>query len=222
MAWAEDPNSPCMYWLNGLAGTGKSTISRTVARVFAGKQRLGASFFFSKGQGDLSNARKFMTTLAFQLAHALPVLMPKICAAVAEHPDIGTLGLQEQWKNLVLKPLLEATELPNESICIVIDALDECENDNDIKLILHLLSEAKSAIRLRVFITSRPETPIRLGIKEIKQKKQDIVKDFVLHNVEEITIRHDIKVFLNYELAKVPRDSDIGEGWPGEDKIELL
>ena len=27
-AWAEDVNGKCIFWLNGMAGTGKSTISR--------------------------------------------------------------------------------------------------------------------------------------------------------------------------------------------------
>lgn len=36
-AWAEDGQSKCIFWLNGMAGTGKSTISRTVAQSFADK-----------------------------------------------------------------------------------------------------------------------------------------------------------------------------------------
>ena len=42
--WASDFNKLPVYWLNGLAGTGKSTIAQTIAeRVFADGQ-LGASF----------------------------------------------------------------------------------------------------------------------------------------------------------------------------------
>ena len=52
----EDPSSECIFWLNGMAGTGKSTISRTVASELAGKKRLAASFFFSRGQADISHA----------------------------------------------------------------------------------------------------------------------------------------------------------------------
>ena len=32
MTWSENPNSACIFWLNGMAGTGKSTVARTVAR----------------------------------------------------------------------------------------------------------------------------------------------------------------------------------------------
>jgi len=49
MDWCADPdpNSKCIFWLNGMAGTGKSTISRTIAQELAEKKRLAASFFFT-------------------------------------------------------------------------------------------------------------------------------------------------------------------------------
>jgi len=52
MEWYEDHNRPCIFWLNGMARTGKSTISRTVACELAEKKRLAASFFFPEA-GEL-------------------------------------------------------------------------------------------------------------------------------------------------------------------------
>jgi 2-phosphoglycerate kinase len=34
LEWSNLPKGKCIFWLNGLAGTGKSTISRTIARSF--------------------------------------------------------------------------------------------------------------------------------------------------------------------------------------------
>lgn len=51
--WAHDPGAEAVFWLNGMAGTGKSTISRTVAHAFAGAGHLGASFFFKRGEADV-------------------------------------------------------------------------------------------------------------------------------------------------------------------------
>ncbi|KAH6970500.1 hypothetical protein BKA56DRAFT_529716, partial [Ilyonectria sp. MPI-CAGE-AT-0026] len=48
--WVNDPCAKAIFWLNGMAGTGKSTISRTVARDFASSGHLGASFFFKRGE----------------------------------------------------------------------------------------------------------------------------------------------------------------------------
>lgn len=47
-AWAESLESECIFWLSGMAGTGKSTIARTMAKSFEDKGQLGASFFFKK------------------------------------------------------------------------------------------------------------------------------------------------------------------------------
>ena len=46
--WVDSEDERCIYWLSGLAGTGKSTIARTVARRYFTQKRLGASFFLLK------------------------------------------------------------------------------------------------------------------------------------------------------------------------------
>jgi hypothetical protein len=51
-----------------MAGTGKSTIARTVARKYNDRNRLGASFFFSRGGGEVSHAGKFFTSIAITKA----------------------------------------------------------------------------------------------------------------------------------------------------------
>ncbi|KAF1941507.1 hypothetical protein EJ02DRAFT_203243 [Clathrospora elynae] len=33
-SWADERDKRCIFWLSGLAGTGKSTIARTVARYY--------------------------------------------------------------------------------------------------------------------------------------------------------------------------------------------
>ena len=39
--WANNTNGKSIFWLNGAAGTGKSTVARTIARTFADQQQLG-------------------------------------------------------------------------------------------------------------------------------------------------------------------------------------
>ncbi|KAF5543248.1 vegetative incompatibility het-E-1 [Fusarium phyllophilum] len=66
--WADSDDDKCIFWLNGIAGTGKSTIAQTVARSFHGQRILGPSFLFARDGGDLGNANRLITTLARQLA----------------------------------------------------------------------------------------------------------------------------------------------------------
>jgi MoxR-like ATPase len=86
--WAEESHGECIFWLNGMAGTGKSTIARTIARKYYELGNLGASFFFSRGNRDLSHAGKFFTSIAVQLAKRFPPLKGYICEAIKEHRDI--------------------------------------------------------------------------------------------------------------------------------------
>src|SRR3569833_1814696 len=223
-AWVDDPNGECIFWLNGKAGTGKATISRTVASQLKEQGVLGASFFFKRGERDRGFASLLFTTIAVQLVAQEPQLSSVLGAAIDSDPSISTKALKEQFERLILEPLRRAHSGSQEpfTIAIVIDALDECDHDNDIKLIIYLFSQAKalSSIRIRIFITSRPELPIRLGFKDITGKYQDVA----LHQVPEPVIEHDISAYLSYELARI-RDSynsqtfddrQLPLHWPGE------
>ena len=87
--WAGDLDSECIFWLNGMAGTGKSTISRTVAHYFADKGELGASFFYKRGEGDRGHAALFFTTITAQLVLKLPSLAPHVRNAIEADPAIS-------------------------------------------------------------------------------------------------------------------------------------
>ena len=81
-SWA-DHGERHLYWLQGFAGTGKTTIAQTVARTFNDNKRLAASFFFSRDiGGDSSQARLFVTSIARQLARVDSQLRKKISRVV--------------------------------------------------------------------------------------------------------------------------------------------
>ncbi|KFY30946.1 hypothetical protein V493_01528 [Pseudogymnoascus sp. VKM F-4281 (FW-2241)] len=221
--WADGKDGQderCIFWLSGLAGTGKSTISRTVARRFNEQKRLGASFFFSKSAGDVSHAGKFFTSLAVQLAKSIPSLRKHICDAIVERSDIANLSLLDQWRQLVVDPLSMLGK-SHQPYVLVIDALDECEGDNEIRKILELLSEARSlkTVRLRVFLTGRPEISIRHGIHHIPQAEQ---QNLILQNIPPEIINHDISLFLEFNLGTIRQEWSLGADWPGEAVLKQL
>ena len=67
--WSKDEQDKQVFWLNGLAGTGKSTIAQTFAEMCFADGKLGASFFCSRDFEDRSNLWSILPTLAFQLAY---------------------------------------------------------------------------------------------------------------------------------------------------------
>jgi hypothetical protein len=221
-SWADGPDERCIFWLSGLPGTGKSTIARTVARSYHDRQRLAASFFFSLNTSDVSNAGKFVTSIAVQLAHNVPASRQHICDAVAEHGDIAQQSLRDQWQHLVCHPLSKLLE-PGPYI-VIVDALDECDDDNDVRMIVQLLADTRSLnrVRLRVFLTSRPEVPIRHGFGQMADSDH---KDFVLHNISP-SIAHDahddIRVYLEHALSIIAKEFGLNKNWPGPEAIRQL
>ena len=221
-SWAGGHDERCIFWLNGLAGTGKSTISRTVARKWYKEGCLGASFFFSRGGGDVGHAGKLVTSIAVQLASSVPIIYRFICDAITQHSDISTRSLRDQWQLLVLDPLSKLDgNVCRASYVLVVDALDECDDDNSIQLILQLFAEARSLqkVQLRVFLTSRAEIPIRYGICQIPDAEH---QDFVLHNISPSIIDHDIFIFLEYNFRLIRQERSLDAAWPGEEIIRYL
>jgi WD40 repeat protein len=206
-----------------MAGTGKSTIARTVASTLHEKGRLGASFFFSRVDSDRSSANKFFTTLAVQLVKALPALKSYVCDAIANNGDIPQLALSNQWEHLIFHPLslLEGCLLLPLTLVLVIDALDECKDDRDLRIILRLLTQVTylKTIQLRVFVTSRPETPIRLGFREMTEV---IHHEEVLHQVSRSIVDHGVALFLRHEFDIITKERFLKENWPGAEIIKEL
>ena len=221
--WANDETGKPIFWLNGMAGTGKSTIARTIARSFANEGQLGASFFFKKGEGNRGTASRFFTTIATDLMVHVPDLIPGITKAIDADPAISEKALKDQFEKLILQPLLEVKQvLPNAlGLIIVIDALDECERKEDIQVILQLLARTKSLspVSLRVFVTSRPDLPIRLGFK---QMSDGTYQDLILQNIPKETIEHDIAIFLEHELRVVSKQCSLPPDWPSKEQIQAL
>ncbi len=209
-----------------MAGTGKSTISRTVAKMFADNGLLGASFFFKRGEGERGKAALFFPTIASQLMRKIPAVEPYVREAIDADPAIATKSLRDQLEKLIQQPLDRIGQAM--VIVIVVDALDECDGDNDIKPIISLLAQANvlCPARLRVFITSRPELPIRLGFKNVQGRYENLA----LHQIPEPIVERDISAFLRHELARirVEYNSEALAGlellpdWPGEHLIRTL
>ncbi len=129
-----------------------------MAREYNNKKQLGASFFFSRGRGDLASTCRFATTIAVQLAEASPQLCRHIANAAAAADRIHGLGLYDQWERLILQPLarLNKEAFPSPLI-IVVDALDECDNNDNVSLLIRCLAAAVAVehANLRIFVTSR-------------------------------------------------------------------
>ena len=168
----------------------------------------------------MSHARKFVTTIAVQLADNVPSLKPHICHIVANRSNIASLSLQDQWRQLILSPLSKLEGNLCQPYTLVIDALDECENENEIQIILTLLLQAASleTHQLRILLTSRPEIFIQRSFPQTPEAKY---YNFILHNISPPLVDHDIDVFLRDELEKIGKESYL-DSWPEDEAIKNL
>ncbi|KAF2188504.1 hypothetical protein K469DRAFT_767383 [Zopfia rhizophila CBS 207.26] len=110
MEWAKGRNGKPIFWLNG------------------------ASFFFKRGEGERGNATRFFTTIATDLMGHVPGLISGIRKAINAEPAISEKALKDQFKKLILQPLSETEPVKALDLTIVIDALDECERDEEHEL----------------------------------------------------------------------------------------
>ena len=219
--WLMDEEVQHVFWLNGLAGTGKSTIAQTFAEMSFSYGRLGASFFCSRDFEDRSNLRSIFPTLAFQLAHQYPSFREELLGILrARGPGVGRESLCLQMERLIVGPL-KTTQI---STLIIIDALDECKDEEPASAILSILSRYVDQIpRVKFFITGRPEPRIRSGFR--LPALRPITEVLKLHEVERPLVDTDIKLFFQTRLAEVVKNRshpDVTEDWPVPSDISIL
>ncbi|PYH91216.1 hypothetical protein BO71DRAFT_433082 [Aspergillus ellipticus CBS 707.79] len=220
--WAEAEDENCIFWLSGMAGTGKSTIARSVAQMFTDKNCLGASFFFARGQRERAESIYFIPTLAKQLARTVPDLVSHLSDVIKQDESIPYKSLSAQWSSLILDPLsnLGYSLMAPLVLVLVIDALDECKGETYVKEILGLLSSAKKLkiVQLRIFVTSRHESYLAEGFKPISGITQHRMIDTA---EDEQMTRHDIRIYLSSNLARIANDYEF-QDWPGEQRLQRI
>src|SRR5258708_3350738 len=189
-----------IYWVNGLAGIGKSTIARTVAEDAKNRNLLGASFFFSRQEKEFSSADLFISTIAYQLARSYPEARSVIIKVFEREPDIVKKPFATQFKELIVEPLRRITF--SKPVIIVVDALDECDNASRAaeELLQAVVKHCTESPSLRLLITSRPE----LHIKHVLTNTAGIV----LHDIDQSIFSDDIRKYLRVEMSQIPKQLD--------------
>jgi len=218
--WLKDEQDHHVFWLNGLAGTGKSTIAQTFAEIGFADGKLGASFFCSRDFEDRSNLQAIFPTLAFQLAYRYLPFRERLLRVLRSNPGVGRESLCSQMEKIIVGPL-EASRIRT---LIIIDALDECKDEEPASAILSVLSRYVDKIpNVKFFITGRPEPRIRSGFR--LKSLRPITEILRLHDVERSSVDRDIKLFFRTQLANIAgtrSDCDFTQDWPNLSDINIL
>lgn len=210
--WAKDQNAAKVYWMSGIAGTGKTTIAYSLCEWLNANQQLGASFFCSRIKDSCSDVSRIVPTIASQLAGYSRSFRVALCKILKDDPEISSLNVTDQFKKLVQRPMEEAKvkeEMLADAV-VVIEALDECKDGGGTQLILPMLLNLGKDLPMRFFVTSRPEPTVQDEMSSPSSDSPGICSLHVthLHDIKESIVEEDIKTYLTEALGFMsPRPS---------------
>ncbi|KAJ1304277.1 hypothetical protein OPQ81_005437 [Rhizoctonia solani] len=155
LSWVDNSSPGSFYWINGMAGTGKTTIAYSLCERLDATHRLAASFFFSRGPHPLGESIWIIRNISEQLAEfSLP--FRSVLSGIATTSDLPHL----QFEALIAQPLLKVRETLPENIVVVIDSLDEYRDKEIARQILEVLLTKSAGLPIKFIMFSRPEPQI--------------------------------------------------------------
>ena len=168
---------------------------------------------------DRNNLQMIFPTLAFQLAYRYPAFRGELLSVLRANPDVGRETLCSQMERLIVSPL----KFTHISTLVIIDALDECKDEEPASAVLSILSRYVEQIpHVKFFITGRPESRIRSGFRLATLRP--ITEVLKLHDVKRLLVDVDIKLYLRTRLADIVRNRthlDVKD-WPFPSDIDIL
>ncbi|KAJ6530483.1 hypothetical protein DFH09DRAFT_1285032 [Mycena vulgaris] len=223
-SWSIHATESAVLWLNGSAGIGKSAIAQMFAGECQTQGRLGASFFFKRGHLKRGTWNGLFTTIAYQLASAIPALSLPIQQAVKADKLVGGRAMPLQFRRLILEPFQQTAPLGFLPI-IVVNGLDECDDHRIQQEILCLFINAIRAEQLpiRLLICSRPEPHLR---EQLEREQTSAICGSLVLSADDLAY-HDIRTFLQDKFSAIDSDSrsrgiHLGDPWPSPDALEHL
>ncbi|KAL0946963.1 hypothetical protein HGRIS_013117 [Hohenbuehelia grisea] len=209
----QSSDSQQVFWLKGSLGSGKTTISYTVAKLASEHNLLGANFFFSRFDESLRDPRLLFPTIAFHLAQGHPTLRLAIAEAVSADADITHRQPAVQFDALIRQTMSTLTGASRPMI-FVFDALDEFEDgigsfQDIMQLFIHRLAELSSNIR--IFVTSRPEP----YIGRLMRLRSSI--GLKVHDLDvDPESQRDMWTYLRHELLLIPQRLGLEEDYDAD------
>jgi hypothetical protein len=222
--WAFDPTLPNIYWMNGMAGTGKTTIDYSLSIALERRNIVMATFFCSRLVDECTKVDRIFPTIAYNMAQAYAPLASTILKVLKSDPEISNRTLNQQFTELLMKPTKVCAEkLSGKPIVVIIEALDECSNQSEVQNLLSILFRRSSELSFKILITSRPEQVVRVGFN---RQNPDNYSKLILHDIDRNLVNADIKLYLVERLVEmVDGRSDFQESsddWPPDDKVDIL
>jgi hypothetical protein len=221
-SWAEEKGPGLsIFWLTGLAGTGKSTIAKSFCEWLATRHKLLLTFFASRQDAQRRDPFSIAHTFAYELSRTIdqaPVHR-QILTAVTSPPEITARDLDEQIDRLISQPL--ALALAHEPLpFFVLDALDECDQIDGVEggnLVSHLVSQL-SDYPVKIFVTSRQEDSLVQMFKKLQPHSTIRLQD-----MKDSVVKADVTNYLEDKFSRLRQTRPkLPTDWPPTHALETL
>jgi hypothetical protein len=220
--WVQQRTSQLsIFWLAGMAGTGKTTIAKTFCDRMDQNGKLGASFFISRHDEARREPSAVVRSLAYSLAYALPRVRKPILDALRSFADVLDASLEQLVPRLIASPLSAGRDScdADDVVVLVIEALDECQKFGRLEggQLIPLLASTLQNQPVKLLITSRMEKSISdmfILLSPVSIRLHDIDKD---------TVATDMHRYFEDSFAEIKRVHHIGDtDWPSTQAIQNL
>ncbi|KIK52474.1 hypothetical protein GYMLUDRAFT_49873 [Collybiopsis luxurians FD-317 M1] len=201
------------FWLTGVAGSGKSTLSTSLVAALRDKGFTVASFFCKRDQADRRDPRRVIPTLSWYLASQFPEFRTNLNPvlnrkALPTHPS-------DQMDTFLLKPLQSLLGSPK--IVLLIDALDESDDTSRPLLVDAFVQHAAVFPKgVCVILVSRKARDLKKKLESLP-----ILLDLDRH-LHDPSADHDIRLYLEDRLRDIREQQEEEPNWPSEFEVSRL
>ncbi|KAF8289878.1 hypothetical protein DL93DRAFT_2234462 [Clavulina sp. PMI_390] len=198
-----DLTDTAVLLLQGVAGSGKSSIAGSLARYLQKARVCIAYYRFERVRQKELNSSNLFTTIAHQLASQKASLRDHLCALAESAPEFECRSESpaDQLANFLL-PLLKGNGTALNHMVVIIDALDESGGAIECKKILKSLVDAVQDLpsTVRILITTRPENNIQQVVQAALQ--QPNISELFMDKLPNQSTRDDIYQYVKHMLGE--------------------
>ena len=221
-----DRTAPSIYWITGVPGCGKSTISRSLldmAKKHTEEQpeKIVCSwFFFSRDHDDRKSCKKLMATVARDLVSYDDTDANAVqCVYDAVEKKLDSSSFVDQVHHFLRQPLESASR----PVLLVWDALDECVDNSDRRLLCNLITQLPQfPPHLSILITSRPETDFENARNRLSTLMNIHHRNLTFRLSGDSSTLHDIDIYIRQRFHEIRESQQALEDWPGEEAFKQL
>ena len=192
LEWHKTPNS--FVWLHGTSGCGKTVLSSTIIEHIKNtylqpEQALGY-YYFDFNDPEKRKVVSFVASIMAQLCSQLPILPKRVRDMWSECHE----GRQRPFLEKLMRELSRVIDDFIE-VFLVVDALDECAEDNgEREELLEIIAEIHSwqQKQLHILTTSRQQSDIEVMLEPLLTMKAISIRDEQVNADVKILVSHDV------------------------------